>query len=309
MKVGCISNNDQCLPLLQTLKQMGQDVVLYIGASHVNDGKREQVYHLCKTMNISVQKEGTTNVNLYSWFESTKPDVVFVLGHISKIKLDQLQPAPPIYNIHFGKLPGYRGASPVFWQLKNNEPFLGCCIHELTDKIDAGGIVWEKEIPSEEHFNWSYVHFLFSNIVPEGVRLIVSEYIAGRALSASPQDESAVRSYHQPVLKDVLINWQAMTAYDICSLVKACNHWNNGAITLFNGMEVKIRDVSAGSELVEESVLPGTIINSDSAVMVGCANNSSLFIHYLAINDLVFPGRFADKYGFVKGQQFSYPSD
>src|SRR5687768_12347530 len=132
MKVGCISNNDQCLPLLQTLKQMGQDIFLYIGASHVNDGKREQVAHLCNTMNIPVEKEDPTASTLYSWMETIMPDVVFVVGHISRIRLQSLQHTPKIYNIHFGKLPEYRGASPVFWQLKNRESIVGCAIHELT---------------------------------------------------------------------------------------------------------------------------------------------------------------------------------
>jgi methionyl-tRNA formyltransferase len=100
-----------------------------------------------------------------------------------------------------------------------------------------------------------------------------------------------------------------MTAAEICSLVKACDHWNNGAITLYNGMEVKIRDASVGIEAVEGADLAGVITSTDLILTVHCAKNTQLLIHYLSVNDLVIAGRFANKYGFVKGQRFAYPSD
>src|SRR5688572_3755373 len=153
MRVGCISNNEHCLPLLQLLLQSGHDVDLYIGNSHVNDGKREQLVHHCKTLNISSHKEEGSGNSMYSWIDSTKPEVVFVLGHISKIRMEQLPPGLKIYNIHFGKLPEYRGASPLFWQLKNGESLIGCAIHELEEKVDSGAVIWEKHLPFEEHFN------------------------------------------------------------------------------------------------------------------------------------------------------------
>ena len=309
MKVGCISNNDQCLPLLQMLKQRGEDIFLYIGAAHVNDGKREQLFHLCNTMNIPVTKEDATTTSLYSWMESIKPEVVFVLGHISRIKLQSIYPTTNIYNVHFGKLPEYRGASPVFWQLKNAEPLVGCAIHELTDKMDGGDVVWQKQIPFEEHFNWSYVHFLFSNIITEGARYIIEEKNSGRVPEGMAQDNATARWFHQPVLKDVLINWNAMRAGEICSLVKACDNWNNGAITLYNGMEVKIRDAGVGDVPAVNNIVPGTITDTHSGLTVHCGGDTQLIIHSLSINDLVVPGRFADKYGFVKGQCFAYPSD
>ena len=309
MRVGCISNNEHCLPLLQMLKQTGHEVVLYIGNSHVNDGKRELLGQHCKALNISFHLESGSGNSVYTWIDSTQPEIVFVLGHISKIRLDQIPPAIKLYNIHFGQLPAYRGASPVFWQLKNGEPHVGCAIHELEDAIDSGAIVWEKQIPSEEHFNWNYLNLLFSNLVTEGVLQVVQEKMNGRTPAGIPQDETNMQYYHQPVLKDVLINWNTMTAAAICSLVKACDTWNNGAITLYNGMEVKIRDASEVEQIAATTTAPGTITQSDSMMTVRCANNTHLAIHYLSINDMVIAGRFAGKYGFIKGQQFAYPSD
>ena len=228
MRIGCISNNEHCLPLLQLLKQTGHDVVMYIGNAHVNDGKRENLGQHCKTLNIPFQIEEGSGNSMHSWIDSTKPEVIFVLGHISTIRLEQLPPGLKMYNIHFGKLPEYRGASPVFWQLKNSEPEIGCAIHEIEDTIDTGAIIWEKQIPFEEHFNWNYLNFLFSNLVTEGVRYIMQEKMNGNTPGGFPQDETKAGCFHQPSLKDVLINWNTMTAAEICSLVRACDTWKRG---------------------------------------------------------------------------------
>ena len=44
-------------------------------------------------------------------------------------------------NIHPSLLPRYRGANPIFWQLKNEEPNTGVTLHLLTDALDAGDIL------------------------------------------------------------------------------------------------------------------------------------------------------------------------
>ena len=45
-------------------------------------------------------------------------------------------------NIHPSKLPRYRGADPIFWQLRAGETETGVTLHEVTNSIDAGAILW-----------------------------------------------------------------------------------------------------------------------------------------------------------------------
>jgi methionyl-tRNA formyltransferase len=44
-------------------------------------------------------------------------------------------------NIHSGRLPQYRGMMPTFWQLLAREQFATVTIHEMAEKLDAGGII------------------------------------------------------------------------------------------------------------------------------------------------------------------------
>ena len=43
--------------------------------------------------------------------------------------------------LHRGKLPAYRGADPVFWQLWNDEPTIGCSVQLVTAEVGAGDIL------------------------------------------------------------------------------------------------------------------------------------------------------------------------
>jgi methionyl-tRNA formyltransferase len=50
-------------------------------------------------------------------------------------------------NIHSGRLPQYRGMMPTFWQLLSGEPTATVTIHEMAEKLDAGGIIATLEFP------------------------------------------------------------------------------------------------------------------------------------------------------------------
>src|ERR1700730_1967640 len=152
MKVGVISNNDLCLPLLYFLKNNKADPQLYLSESSVHHPKRSDVLQVCRDYSIPVHEDSHSPDSLYSWFDSTKPELVLVLSHLHRIDTKRTSIANRIYNIHFGKVPEFRGASPVFWQLKKMESTLGVCIHALTDRMDGGAIYWKKEIANEEHF-------------------------------------------------------------------------------------------------------------------------------------------------------------
>jgi methionyl-tRNA formyltransferase len=99
-----------------------------------------------------------------------------------------------------------------------------------------------------------------------------------------------------------------MSAKTICDLVNACNPWNNGAITTYNGFEVRISDaecVSLTTNPNGNNTYPaGTILDTSNSFLVSCINNETIRIHTLVVNGILMPGRFAANYGFIKGQSF-----
>ena len=310
MKVGMISNNDLCIPSLYFLTNSKIEVELYFANSPVHDSKRDSVTQLCTNFNIPVHTPNDPRDSLYEWVISKNFDIVFVLGYRHKINLDRIKNIRQgIYNIHFGKLPEFRGSSPVFWQMKKMEDYLGICIHNLTEQMDAGALVWEKHIKNERHYTYSYVQYLFSNIVVEGMDSILRNINTSIPFQQKEQDESKAFWYRRPTLDDVLVKWDRMKAGEICALINACNSWNVGAISLYNGMEVKLIDASYSKNDRPLNLTPGTITGISTNVAVSCINDEQLEIHYLSINGIPVAARFAQEYGITKGQCFTYPSD
>jgi methionyl-tRNA formyltransferase len=304
MKIGVVANSEVCLPLLYYLKNNKAEVSLFFGGGSVLDKGRAEVAEFCATQQVLITEEKAEQ-DLYNWANSEKPDIIFVAGYSSRIKVKQLPEVKgDIFNIHFGKLPEFRGANPVFWQLKENVPALGLTIHHLSDKLDAGAIVWSKEIPNQAHFNYSFVNRLFSNTLVEGVHYILSTCLMGLPLPAKPQDEKNAFSYPKPKLKDVSICWSTLSATKIAALVKASNSWNIGAITSFGGMEVKIIDAAPSNVPTSGSFLPGTIIHLHDTILTMCGEGTFINLFAISLNGVYVPARLAANVGFSAGKRF-----
>lgn len=304
MRIGIVSGSGICIPLLYHLKASGNEVELYFGDVPYTDKDRDAVPIFCSSHQVKLVRETNKNL-LYEWLEAFHPDVIFVSGYSHKIDVKRCKGLKfGIYNIHFGKLPAYRGPNPLFWQLKNGEATIGMCIHELTRHFDAGPVVWQQELKNEAHFNYTWVNQVFSNLQAQGVQFLLSHFQQGRTVEKRTQDEKKAGYQKRPQLNDVLIQWQKMKPEDILHLVKACNSWNYGAITAFNGMEVKILDAVV-SELTAEGKAPGTVIHTENQLTVACSGDRSIDIGFLSINGVFLPARHAAHLGLVPGQRFT----
>jgi len=144
-----------------------------------------------------------------------------------------------------------------------------------------------------------------SHYLVEGVHYLLQLKKQGQPVAVFPQEERNAVYFGRPGKQEVCISWDTMTATAICDLVKACNPWNNGALTVFNGFPVGINDaehVSFKGEMI--FFPPGAILSTNGAFLVSCINNEAINIHTLSVNGVLMPGRFAANYGFTQGQSF-----
>ena len=85
---------------------------------------------------------------------SAKVDVIAVCFYPQILKSAILQaPRLGAINCHPSLLPRYRGPQPTFWMLKNGESVAGVTAHMMTEKIDVGPILVQREIPILETEN------------------------------------------------------------------------------------------------------------------------------------------------------------
>jgi methionyl-tRNA formyltransferase len=303
MKIGVISNAEYCVPLLQLLKSN------HITASVFSDAalfdKDGAIAYFCKGA-LMAHRVGS-EYDLYVWLKSEKFDMVFMMGYAHLIDTNLVSQAlsQHFYNIHFGALPDFRGPQPVFWQIKLGESHLTTTIHRVNVKFDEGGIVWQKKIERSAHHSYGMAHLVLGQVSLEGVVFLISCFIQKKEVLEQKQDESKGRYYQRPRLKDIQIDWQNMTAQEIVNLVQACNPWNKGASTFFQGNEIKIIDAESYSSAYEgEGISPGSIVNAGQTLEIFCIDGKLLSVYMLNINGVFYPARYSDLMGIVVKQRF-----
>ena len=299
MHIGIISNSDEFIPLAHTLANQGLQVCIFLSPPP-DHYLLQKVTGWLQASAIPFSVEENHQTDVYRWLEKSKPDILFVLGY--KYLLDVKKVKVPAFNIHGGPLPSFRGPVPVFWQLKLGQPFVELSIHRLSARFDVGPVVWKKRTDNLPHYNYSFVQQLFSGLCIEGVLFILHQLQQQLSIPDIKVD-GIVPAYHKrPQLADVLINWQQMNGAEICNLVRACNPWNKGALTVFNQQEVKIMDAVVVD--ITDPATAGTILNDDELLLVACADNTVININMLYSNEFFMPAYQAAEWGFSRGKVF-----
>ena len=105
-------------------------------------------------------------------------------------------------NIHSGRLPAYRGMMPTFWQMKNGERFVTVTIHQMVEKLDAGGVVTTCEFELEE---MDSLHRVITGTKQAGAHLMIETLckIQDQPPTSQPLDMTQARYYRFPQPDDV----------------------------------------------------------------------------------------------------------
>jgi len=310
MRIGIISGSDTFIPLAYTLAVQGLQVYLYYSASP-DEPVNQRVEAFTAGIRIPVIKEKDKEKDLYHWLTKESFDICFVNGYKYLIRLNRLTGcATPLFNIHFGPLPSYKGPAPVFWQLKHGCGTLCVSIHRLTEKLDEGPLIWMKEIVNQDYYNYQTATVALSQVCVEGVAFILGFQARKLTLPVQEHGSAAPAYYKRPVLKDVAIDWKTMNAVTICNLIRACNPWNKGAITFYKGQEVKLMDAfilkqeekSPGKEDIAASA--GMILEDKDNLHIQCCDGNTIRVNMLFFQESYIPAYYCQSFGFRKGEMF-----
>jgi len=180
---------------------------------------------------------------------------------------------PPLgfINLHPSLLPRWRGADPIRWAILSGDEKTGITIHYASEKMDAGDIILQKELPLSPNDTYGTLgERLFREGTPlllEAIRLIKE----GRAPSLPQREEEAT---YAPLLRgdDFKIDWHS-SAEQIERLIRAGNP-TPGAFTSFKGKRLKIWQ---GVLRKEEIGKPGEITEVEGeGILIRCGEGSLL---------------------------------
>ena len=309
MKVGIICNHEVAIPTIQMLAY--NNMLAYVAVHDINHELLATLMPMCKSMNIHLQlvtKKGYVN-QLKSWLNTFKPDAVWMLTSSFIIPASLLRiPRYGFINFHYGLLPEFRGANPVFEQIRQKQKHGGITIHKVDEGIDTGAVILQQRVPITP--TDTYAMHMNKLAMPgmELAKLLLQMMINGGEIPSFPQNEEQAGYYNRPTQEHVTIDWETMTAADIVALANACNPWNKGAAATIQSLVLGITSARVVDEIAQgELTKPGTILSIDAnnGLRIATADGKVLQVDVLYTSDGFMPGHALKIYNIQKGTIFN----
>lgn len=306
MKVIVFSNHASCIPVLHYFHLKG-----WLKAVTTTDNKspgEEDIRNFCRlngVLIVSIKRLGLSDI-LPSLFEDLMPDLVIMFGFPYRIpNFLYVLPRLGFYNIHFSMLPEYRGADPIFWQIRNGESCGGVSIHLVDDEFDTGPIVMQEPlvfIPGETSGISIGRH---SQLALTMIQKLAIGLNAGNQTRSLPGSSRISSYFSKATQKDISINWNVQGASEVEALVNACNPGAGGAVTFFRQQLVRILEVSPVDGNFGMEIVPGGVVHADqSGLYIKCFDHKLLRINILKLEEGFLTGSKLTALGVKVGDKF-----
>jgi len=248
--------------------------------------KSSSIKKLCKLNSIYVEEvDGKFSDSHVNFISREGPDIFVVSGFNSILPGDLLNFAKyGGINCHAGRLPEYRGAAVIPWQIINGETEGEAYILEMKAGIDDGDIL-AKETYSIEMSETSKhiinkVNIIFSNLVP---KVIKGYLLSGKNVPKLSQDDSGVCTWTQRFPQDGVIEWDKLTAIEVVNLVRALDDPYPGAFTFYNNKKMFIWSSKQSSVISNKP--PGTIIATSTQGILVSTGDGTLILTCIQFED------------------------
>ena len=174
-------------------------------------------------------------------------------------------------NLHAGKLPNYRGGSPLNWQIINGEKKIGISIIKMCKELDAGNIYSSKTFRLTKKDNIKTVHDKANLFFPKMTIETINKIYLG--IQSVPQKKVGVKTYKQRSEDDGLIDWDKLNATEVFNFVRAVTKPYPGAFYFSkNNKKIKIYNCSVSKK--NPNILPGEVFFAQKQKFIKCKNFS-----------------------------------
>jgi methionyl-tRNA formyltransferase len=199
-------------------------------------------------------------------------------------------------NLHGGKLPEYRGSSPMNWALINGEQEFGLSVIQISAGIDTGDVLAEKSFPISIDATIADLHRLANAEFP-GLLLDVVRAIGSGTTRPRRQDEERAAYYPLRFPEDGLILWDQLTAVEIHNRIRALTEPYPCAFTYFENRKVKLMRSRLDNQLHYGE--PGRVYRKTSRGALVCASDRCLWLEDDALAKIPRYSRFATVRGLA----------
>lgn len=191
---------------------------------------------------------------------SSEPNLLLISLEYNKIIKVEKFASKRLYNIHFSKLPKYRGVYTSIWPILNGELESGVTLHTLRPGIDDGNIVGQITFPISSSTTARQLYQLYLDYA----FLLYKQYLAdlfAKPLDGFPQDDGQATYYNRASIdfsRDSIISMK-LTGEEIVRKVRAF-YFPEYQVASFEGRGVRqawivgSSDAAPGTQLAETPI-------------------------------------------------------
>lgn len=278
MKIIFFGSSNFSLHALRACLECGYSVVMVITTPPQKKGRglKEIPSPVHQTaLNLALPclaPESLKAVELLEEIKALAPDLFVVSSYGKMIPTSWLK-VPSLYplNVHPSLLPKYRGAAPINWPILNGDAETGMTITEVTPKLDAGDIFYQKKIPLTGVENSESLEKVLGELSGPAL-LTVFQQIETGTLQRTVQYE-ADTCYARKLLKeDGAMDWNR-SAKDLSNQVRGLLPWPSAYFSFQQETVQVLKASAAGYE--GASFDPGQVVSVDHkesrfAIQTGC---------------------------------------
>ncbi len=268
---------DFSVPVLQTLLKDGYEVVAVVTQPDRPKGRKRvltpppvKVEALKHEIPV-LQPEKIRLEEEYQQVLAYEPDLIVTAA------FGQILPTPileaPKYgciNVHASLLPELRGGAPIHYSILQGKPKTGVTIMYMVEKLDAGDILTQVEVPIEER---DHVGTLHDKLSAAGAKLLsktIPSLVKGEITPVKQNDDEATFASNIKREQEK-IDW-ARTGEEIYNHIRGLHPWPV-AYTTADGQVMKIW----WGEKVSASGKPGTVLSlEEDGFIVATGNETAI---------------------------------
>lgn len=159
---------------------------------------------LAKRNGIDYRHTTDVNTETYRGYAADlDPDVIVSVAATQKFEPELLAvPNRCAINVHSSLLPEYRGVSPSFWALLNDEERTGITVHYMAEDLDTGDVIRQEPLAIRED---DTLHSLNERVAERGAEVLRAalEDIRTGSVTAERIDPEEGEYYSLPAREDV----------------------------------------------------------------------------------------------------------
>lgn len=211
-------SSDYCLPILESLyKNFKLTAIItrpdkIIGRDKILTPSPPKKFGLAHHIPVFTPNNASEISDLIPELKKLSPDISIVADYGLMIPDDIISlPKLETLNIHFSGLPKYRGPSPVQYTILNGEKSAWISVIKLVKKLDAGDIVYQKEVSLTGDETTGSLYKKLFNIASVDLPTVLTDFALNK-IKLIKQDNSQATYTRKIAKEDGFIPWIILTS-------------------------------------------------------------------------------------------------